>query len=95
MGSDSPQDCMSIAGFYGEAGQSAALCPRGSFCPKRTVLALACPLNTWSQAGSDDLKDCASKAGFYGTPGVAAVTCPHGSYCPADQNFFVQCPANT
>ncbi len=74
----------------GEGGDAA-----GSFCPAKADWYVACPNNTYSEAGSDSDDDCLTLAGFYADRGSAGMPCPEGFYCPAGSVRARACPSNT
>jgi hypothetical protein len=47
-----------LAGFYGNAGAAATLCPANSYCPAGSTAARPCPQNKGSPEGSDDVSQC-------------------------------------
>ncbi len=85
-------------------------CPAGSYCAGGTQGAVACPNNTWSNAGASSASACVKPtcpAGQYlcsgQTIGAAHVdsccACPMGFYCPGGSGLSsvvpLACPAGT
>ena len=83
------------AGFFGDDGEAAELCPAGSYCPPRSVRQQRCPDNTISGPGSAELSDCKAAPGYFGIAGELAEPCPNNYFCPGGSSERKQCPPNT
>ena len=57
-GSSARQQCIALAGFYGEPGGNMTLCPADRYCPVGAINPAGCPPNTFSTSGSSTLTDC-------------------------------------
>lgn len=94
VGASKIEDCLCVAGYYGDSVNGCNLCPKGQYCPGGHA-ALDCPVHTQSPTGSSSINNCTCNPGFFAsTDGVACIQCPPNHYCPGGPRIF-ECSNNS
>jgi Tyrosine-protein kinase ephrin type A/B receptor-like len=85
--------CRAVSGSYGPPGEASTVCPQDFYCPRDSLEPIACPTDTYSNAGASacvPYVPAPCRDGWYASfwsDWTQCLECPEGAYCSGSGIF--------